>query len=314
VRGRFVLAVLLVVAGIAAAAPAVWGAPGAPVFPKPTGYVNDFAHLLTPADRTALEQRLAAHDRATGNQIAVAIFPDLGGVPIDEFAARLEEAWKVGRRGKDNGLLLLVGVKERQVRIEVGYGLEGKVTDADAGAIIRNLIVPAFRAGRYADGLNAAVGNLIGLVGGSRPEALTPTGVPPPAGGSPSPAGAPHTGFRNGSGWLPIVLFLAFIVLSTLVARRSAMPRCPRCRTRLQLQSQASTPGLLGAHRINVWVCPQCGYREKVLRQGGPAWIPGPMWIGGSGWGTGGFSGGGGGGFGGFGGGGSGGGGASGSW
>ena len=296
-RGRIVLAVLLIGASVGGAALALWAAPA---FPKPTGYVNDFAHLLDPASRAALERRLAEYNRTTGNQIAVAIFPDLAGMPINDFASRLEEAWKVGRRGKDNGLLLLVGVKERQVRIEVGYGLEGKVTDGDAGTIIRNVIAPAFRAGRYDDGLSAAVDALIRLIGG---EAAQPPGGSRSAG----PAVRPRA-----SAWLPIVLFLAFIALSYSLGAARSTPRCPRCRSRLQLQSDASGPGVLGAHRINVWVCPRCGYREKVLRQGGPMWVPAPMWIGGGGWGTGGFSGGGG--FGGFGGGGSGGGGASGSW
>jgi uncharacterized protein len=302
VRGRFVLAVSLIVAGTVAGAHALWAAPASPAFPKPTGYVNDFAHLLAPAARASLEQRLAEYDRTTGNQIAVAIFPDLGGVPINEFASRLEEAWKVGRRGKDNGILLLVSVKERQVRIELGYGLEGKVTDGDAGAIIRNVLAPAFRAGRYAEGLDAAVSELMRLIGGG------PAGGPAPTGGA-RPRGAVARGAPLM--WLPIGLFLAFVAL-TLAASRNAAPRCPRCRSRLQLQQTGSGTGLLGGHRINMWICPRCGYREKAVRQGGPMWMPAPMWLGG-GWGSGGFSGGSGG-FGGFGGGGSGGGGASGSW
>ena len=151
-RGRIVLAALIV-AACASGVAALAAAPGSQTFPRPTGYVNDLAHLLDPSARAALEQRLADYDRATGNQIAVAIFPNLGGIPINDFAARLEEAWKVGRRGKDTGILLLVGVREREVRIEVGYGLEGRVTDGDAGTIIRNVIAPAFRAGRYGEGL-----------------------------------------------------------------------------------------------------------------------------------------------------------------
>src|SRR5690348_10080297 len=101
-RGQIVLAVLLVVAGIAGESLGLRAASGAPTFPTPTGYVNDFAHVLDPAARASLEQRLSEYDRTTGNQIAVAIFPDLGGVPINEFTVRLEEAWKVGKRGKDN--------------------------------------------------------------------------------------------------------------------------------------------------------------------------------------------------------------------
>jgi len=297
VRGRVVLA--LIAAAFALGAPVLAAGAATPAFPKPTGYVNDLAHLLDPSARAALERRLAEYDRATGNQIAVAIFPDLGGVPINEFAVRVEEAWKVGRRGKDNGVLLLVGVRERQVRIEVGYGLEGRVTDSDAGMIIRNVIAPAFRAGRYGEGVDAAVGELIRLSGGGGPPS-TGVRVPRAAGGGRA-AGA--------MGWLPIVLFLVFVVLLPTVAARSGTPRCPRCRTRLALQRG---PGVSSVHRIDLWVCPQCGYSEKVLRQRSAAWVPAPMWLGGgAGWGTGGFSGGG---FGGFGGGGSGGGGASGGW
>ncbi|HKX18789.1 MAG TPA: TPM domain-containing protein, partial [bacterium] len=140
-------------------------APGVPAFPAPQGYVSDFARVLDAGARASLDARLAAYDRATTNQIAIALFPNLSGVPINDFAVRLEEAWKVGRRGRDNGLLLLVALKEREVRIEVGYGLEAKVTDADAGRIIRDDIAPAFREGRYAGGLNAAVDALTGLIG-----------------------------------------------------------------------------------------------------------------------------------------------------
>jgi uncharacterized protein len=304
VRGRLVLAVSLtiLIAGALAVAPALWAAPGSPSFPKPTGYVNDFAHLLDPAAHASLERRLAEYDHTTGNQIAIAAFPDLGGVPINEFASRLEEAWKVGRRGKDNGVLLLIGLKERQVRIEVGYGLEGKITDGDAGAIIRNILAPAFRAGRYADGLNAAVDELMRLMG-------APAGAAPPS----TVGSRPSRAHARGSLWAALSVFVAFIALTLLVSRGGG-PRCPRDGTRLRLQSTAPGSGALGSRRINMWVCPRCGYREKAVSQGGPMGVPWPMWVGGGGWGTGGFSGGGGEGFGGFGGGSSGGGGASGSW
>jgi uncharacterized protein len=290
-RGRIVLAVLLAVAGIAGLALAPAAAPTAPAFPTPTGYVNDFAHLLDPAARASLEQRLSEYDRTTGNQIAVAIFPDLGGVPINEFTVRLEEAWKVGKRGKDNGILLVVAVKERQVRIETGYGLEGKVTDSDAGAIIRDVIAPAFRAGRYGEGIDGAVAQIMRLIGAAGAPSVPPSG---PARRAPTGVGA-----------LPIVLFLVFVGLTFAMSRRRAR-RCPRCGAPLRLTEETTGAG----RRIQVWVCSQCGYREKAVGAGG-SFLPGPMWIGGGGWGTGGFSGGG---FGGFGGGGSGGGGASGGW
>ncbi len=286
-------------------------AAAAPAFPRPTGYVSDFAHLLDPAARSSLDERLAQFDRTTGNQIAIVIFPSLGGVPINEFAAQLEEAWKVGRKGRDNGVLLLVALREREVRIEVGYGLESKITDGDAGTIIRQVIAPAFRQGRYADGLAGAADALIGLIGqavpgqprGTSPE---PRATVPP--GEPARRGSP--GVTGVIGFLPLVLFLAFVGLAFAATRVQAR-RCPRCGTRLQASAQRS---IIGAGTVQAWVCPRCGYREKeLLRPGSGMILPwGLGWAGAGGWGTGGFSGGGG--FGGFGGGASGGGGATGGW
>lgn len=293
-RGKGVLAALLIAWGVASAVPGLWAGPGTPNFPRPTGYVNDFAGALDASSRASLEQKLAQYDQSTGNQIAIAIFPSLGGVPLEEFAVRLEEAWKVGRKGKDNGILILVAVAERQVRIEVGYGLEGKVTDADAGAIIRSVIAPAFRAGNYGAGLSAAVDALIQLIGGG----------PAPAAAPPAPASRAPTV----SMWI-FLWFFVFVIASVLISAARGR-RCPRCGARMQLSHSGAVAGVGTA---DAWVCPKCGYREKAVTQPGPSFV-GPIVLGsgGGGWGSGGFSGGGG--FGGFGGGSSGGGGASGGW
>jgi len=302
--GRTAAVILAAMIAATAGPPSAEAAPGIPAFPAPEGYVSDFAHVLDAGSRAALEARLSAYDRATTNQIAIALFPNLGGVPIGDFTVRLEEAWKVGRRGRDNGILLVVAMAERQVRIEVGYGLEAKVTDADAGRIIRDDIAPAFRAGHYADGLNAAVEAIIALAGSP---ATTGTAVP----GAGSGGGVPRTpSGGGGSGALAGLLFLAFIGLALLVNGRSGSRRCPRCGTRMQLVSQ-STDSNVGA--VEAWSCPRCGYRDKRIARRRQAVLPVPYVIGG-GWGSGGFGGGSGGGFGGFGGGGSGGGGASGGW
>lgn len=291
---RLVAAMLLAASALAAGAAAA-----APAFPRPGGYVNDFAHLLDPATREALDDRLARYDRATGNQIAVAIFPDLGGVPINEFAVRLEEAWQVWRKGRDNGVLLVVALAERQVRIEVGYGLESRITDADAGQIIRQTIAPAFRAGRYGEGLASAVDALIRLIG--------ETPAPGEPGGSAAPARSPRVASPGGIGFLPLALFLGFVAIA-LAASRVQRRRCPRCGTPLRPSETRSGPS---GYAYQAWVCPRCGYREKRIVPGGSP-VAFPVWLGGGGWGTGGFSGGGG--FGGFGGGSSGGGGATGGW
>lgn len=283
-------------------------APGLPALPRPQGYVSDFARLLDPAARSSLEARLAAYDRATGNQIAVAVLPDLGGVPINEYTVRLEEAWKVGRKGRDNGVLLLVAQRERQVRIEVGYGLEGRITDADAGRIIREGLAPAFREGRYADGLRAAVEAIIGLIGAPAGAAPGPARSPAPGGAAGPGAARPVVQRGGGIGLLPLVLFLVFLGVA-LAASRPRPRRCPRCGTPMQASEQSARAGI-GA--VEAWTCPHCGYREKRLLRS-PMIVPAPYWIGG-GWGSGGFGGGAGGGFGGFGGGASGGGGATGGW
>jgi uncharacterized protein len=147
----------------AAAAPAL-GQPAVP--PRPERLVNDYAGLLSPAERDALERKLVAYDDSTSTQIAVAIFPSLEGADAGQFAVELGQAWGVGQAGADNGIVILVGVEDRQVFIATGFGLEGAVTDALAGRIVRNVIVPAFRAGQFYAGLDAATTALMQAAAG----------------------------------------------------------------------------------------------------------------------------------------------------
>ncbi|MBX4209173.1 TPM domain-containing protein [Candidatus Parcubacteria bacterium] len=131
---------------------------------KPAGFVNDFAAILPPADRAALEAKLSAFEKETGAEIVVATVPSLGGDAIEDFAVRLFQEWGIGKKKTDNGLLLLVAPNEREARIEVGYGLEPTVTDAAASAIIRNVMIPAFKDGDYAGGIGRAADIAMGLV------------------------------------------------------------------------------------------------------------------------------------------------------
>ena len=136
-------------------------------FPRqPSGRVTDLAGVLAPEERDELSGRLAAFERETTHQVAILILPSLEGEPLEPFAHRVATAWKLGRAGVDNGILLLVSVQDRKLRIEVGYGLEAVLPDGRAGAIIREAIVPRFRQGQYARGLHAALDEIFSATRG----------------------------------------------------------------------------------------------------------------------------------------------------
>ncbi len=136
----------------------------APAFPPLTGRVTDAAGIL-PADTVAaLEARLAALESGTTVQLVVATVPDLQGLEIDEYGYRLGRAWGIGQKGQNNGVILLVAPNDRKVRIEVGYGLEGVLTDALTSQIIRRSIIPSFKAGDMPGGVVAGSDALINLL------------------------------------------------------------------------------------------------------------------------------------------------------
>lgn len=133
-----------------------------PAIPKLWGTrIHDEAHILSAGFINNLEQQLKTDEDSTSNQIAILIIPTLDGYPIEEYTLQVSEKWKLGQQGKDNGILLFVAVKDRKVRIEVGYGLEGILPDALCNQIIRNEIAPYFRENNYEGGIQAAI-NAIG--------------------------------------------------------------------------------------------------------------------------------------------------------
>ncbi len=128
-----------------------------PAAAAPTGHVNDRAGLLDAAQRAALEAQLVAERETRGVELAILIERDLGGVPIADYALRSARAWGLGDEDSQRGALLLVALEERELRIEVGRGLEGELTDAVCALIVREHAVPHFRAGDPYQGLLAAV-------------------------------------------------------------------------------------------------------------------------------------------------------------
>ena len=138
---------------------------GMPPFPALTGPVVDAAHLLPQAVFGPLSQRLAAYARATGTQLVVVTLPTLDGYPIAYYGYQLGRHWGIGQKGKNNGVLLIVDAGERQVRIEVGYGLEGTLTDAQSFLIIHNVIIPHLRKGDFAGGIVAGTDAILSVLG-----------------------------------------------------------------------------------------------------------------------------------------------------
>ena len=134
--------------------------------PTLEGRVNDRADLLSAAAEQTLTSRLVDYEKSTGHQLAVLTIPTLDGDPVEDFSIRVVEAWKLGKKGKDDGVLVLVVSKDRKMRIEVGYGLEGELTDASAGRIVRDIMAPRFRNGEYEGGIIAAVDAVILKTGG----------------------------------------------------------------------------------------------------------------------------------------------------
>ena len=139
-------------------------------FPPLAGRVVDAANLLKPEERAALEAKLKAHEDRTTDQVVVATVPSLGGLTVEDYANRLFRHWRLGQAGKNNGALLLVAPTERKLRIEVGYGLEGALTDALAKVIITTAIAPQFQKGEFADGIDAGTDAVLSILTGDAEE------------------------------------------------------------------------------------------------------------------------------------------------
>jgi uncharacterized protein len=171
--------------------------------PALTGRVNDNARMLSPATVNQLEAVLADLETSDGTQIVVATIASLEGEDLESFSIRLAEAWGIGEKGRDNGAILLIVQRERKIRIEVGYGLEGRLTDLISGQIIRNIITPQFKMGRFDQGVINGAGAMIATVRGE----YQSTEQPPGSGGT----------RRRGSPGL--IGLIAFIFLINTVGR-----------------------------------------------------------------------------------------------
>ncbi len=164
-RPTALLAALLVTAACLQAA-----AQDVRIPPAPSRWATDEAGFLSRDTVAGLDARLEAFERETGHQVLVYIGRTTGGVPIEDWAVRAFEAWKVGRKGLDDGLVLFIMAGDRAVRIEVGYGLEDRVPDIRAYRVISEVLVPGFRGGQQDAAVTEAVSRLLSLIGGAEGE------------------------------------------------------------------------------------------------------------------------------------------------
>ncbi|MCD6062808.1 MAG: YgcG family protein [Flavipsychrobacter sp.] len=137
-----------------------------PAKPIPPRLVNDLAGMMSADEQAQLEQKLVDFDKTTSTQITIVTIRNLGGYEVAQYAVELGNRWGVGRKGKDNGVLVLASLDDRDVNISTGYGLEGALTDATSGRIIRNEIVPEFKKGNYYQGFNKAADAIIAATKG----------------------------------------------------------------------------------------------------------------------------------------------------
>lgn len=192
------LATLAFIAGgVGALGPAFANAAEVPV-PALTGRVVDQAGILSGEQRQAISRKLEAFEQSKGSQVAVLVVPTTAGEAIEDFATRVTDQWKLGRAGVDDGVLLVVAMQERRMRIQTGRGVQGTLTDALSKRIIAERMTPLFRAGDFAGGISVGVDSIVAAVSGES--------LPAPARSGARPAGSPNEPLSQ-------VLFLGFMLV-----------------------------------------------------------------------------------------------------
>lgn len=194
---------LAAVAAVAFSAAAL--ADQVPIPPSPTQWVTDNVGVLSSSTRDSLNQRLASYERSTGHQVLVWIGPSTGDAQLEDWTIRAFTAWKVGRKGLDDGAVLFLFTQDRKVRIEVGYGLESQLTDAISSQIVRNDVEPQMRANNPDAAVTSAVSDILATIGGEGGASARPY--------QPS-ASSDTEGF-----WGVFAFIIIFFIVMTLIGR-----------------------------------------------------------------------------------------------
>ena len=182
-------------------------------FPQPAGTVNDFAGVIRPEQRSEMDGLAREVLEKTGTAVVVATFRTVGDSDPDEYANRLYEAWGIGKKGEDKGVLIFLTLKERRVRIETGYGVEGTITDGMAGQILDNRAMPYLRTGDYGTGLLNTMVAVSEILAGNAGVTLT---------GTPRPRTPAMREVRPSINLLPLIVIFAILglLLSTRTGRQ----------------------------------------------------------------------------------------------
>ena len=265
----------------------------------PSGFVNDFSEILTAEQKQLLETKISNFEKETSNELSVVIISNLGGDTIENFAVKLFEDWGIGKNKKDNGVLLLVAPEDRKMRIEVGYGLEGALTDAQSFCIIQNILRPSFQKEDYYEGISSGVDTIVSITKGEFKPDTNSTG---------------DSGINRDSVFFMLwVSWVFFVWMGSVLARSKSwwggwiVGGVIAFAIGLGFTLVLGFVSALIFIPLGLWFDYVISRKYTVAKETGQIL---PWWIGGRG----GFGGKGGGGFGGFGGGHSGGGGSSGSW
>ena len=203
------------------------------VLPTLSGRVVDDANILDPPTRAALDQKLAELEAKTTDQLVIVTLKSLQGTSIEDFGVALGRAWRIGQRDKNNGVLLIVAPSERKVRIEVGYGLEGTLTDAVSKLIIENAIIPRFRANDVPGGVTRGVDDIISVLTGDAEEWKQRA------------AKRPDPELPWGTILILILALAMFAVVFAMIV--GAMPSDPRSRRRRSASPWSSDPWWTGS-------------------------------------------------------------------
>lgn len=265
-------------------------------YPEPQGWVNDFANVLAPQTKEQLNNLIADVEKQTTAEIAVVTVESTAPLTPKQYATELLNRWKVGKKGKDNGVLILLAVKDRRIEIETGYGVEGILPDGKVGEIIRTYMVPYFKNNRWGEGLIAGTQQIARVILEDAKTSSTPS--------KKVERSLQTGGFLYLIGWVYFIFWIFYLIIQNsrnralspgtlvllalpglfylllaffpfiipfipgaLASIQNLKNRCPRCGNRMLVQKNTLRPASYSSRGLRevVYNCPVCGYHEVKM-------------------------------------------------